>query len=106
MNLAWVIQHAGVLVCAAVAVVCICRLDLMNYREHKLRWVLGYFLMAAIAAWSAADLLQYGQLDLLRAAIVAAELCYLLSTTRRWRAGLPPCVRKPRRPHGHERSHS
>lgn len=88
------LRYAGVMVCLAVAIGCICRLDQMTTRRNKVGWIGFYIASAAFCGWVCVDLLVQGWVDAYRAAMVACMLGYLWVSRRDWQHGPPWSVTK------------
>jgi hypothetical protein len=80
---------AGVAVCGLILVACICRLDLLTPRLHKLGWRLMYLLYAAYAGGVLIDLATAQPVDWYEAAGIAGVLIHVALTRRLWRDGPP-----------------
>jgi hypothetical protein len=82
---------AGVVVCAAIVVACICRVNLMRVGRQKLGWLALYILWAPFALGMLIDLVSYPwRVDWYVCFGVAGILLHLTLTRRKWAGGAPP----------------
>ena len=80
---------------AIVITGCICRVNVMAWREHKAGWLLIYIGMAYFAGDVAIDALHVSFVEPHDAVILAVLALYMHLTKGLWHSGPPPVTRKP-----------
>ncbi len=80
----------GIAICLGVLIGCICRIDLLDPKRHRLGWRLLYILFSAYAGGVLMDLWVLGQVDWYEGAGVAGVLLHISLTRKLWRCGPPP----------------
>lgn len=95
-----IVKYAGLVICACIIVGCICRINLLTGREHRMSWFLMYLCCAAFSGGIATDLVINRFVDWYTAAGVAAILLHFIHTRKHWKR-CPPndalCAFTPRR---------
>lgn len=91
MILVWV----SALLASMVITGCICRVNIMAWRNNKAGWLLLYIAFAYFAGDVAIDALQAGAIDPHDAVILAALVLYMHLTKGLWHSGPPPVTRRP-----------
>lgn len=82
-------------VMAAIVITgCICRVNVMAWREHKAGWLLIYIGMAYFAGDVAIDALHVSFVEPHDAVILAVLALYMLMTRNLWADGPPPTTHK------------
>ena len=94
------IRWPGALVCAAVLVGCICRIDRMRHGETKFAWFLCYAMLAGYACGVMLDLLLGYRVDWYELLGIGGVMMDLVMTWRAWSKGPPRCAQSRPAPLG------
>ena len=80
--------------CAAVIFICICRVNMLNWRTYKISWSAVYATMSVFAGGVAADIANLDQPRWYVVAGLLGLLLHLSTSWRLWRIKPPEYTRK------------
>lgn len=85
-----VLLWAGVVVCAAVLLACICRVNLLQSPKlHRMSWGVLYIAYALFALGTLLDLILWAETDWWVCAGIAGVMLQLLLTHKDWKRAAP-----------------